>query len=320
MQIEYLLYLNDFAQTLSITKTARNFFMTPQGISRSLHLLEKEYGVTLIIREKNKVTLTEAGLLLARDAKQITECYVNTFLHLANIGPSFNEAKEDKVQVLTTILVSKHLTPLLQLHLPGRFPFDVSVRESDIFKVLSRTAYEKSPHFFSFISFPETDRFEQLLQESIENHGLIYTPLCRIPIQLLVSKESPLAERVDLSLSNIKEYPIIVHEDPALYEILEGSIDELNILIATSELTLITQELSKSNAVAPMPRIASVRGLPSGSILKSVKGLPYSKVGILASEMAMSNQNVNMVIDYIIHFFKYNRNRKVFKGTFEMID
>ena len=35
MHIEYLYYFKDFSRTLSISKTAAHYFMTPQGLSRA---------------------------------------------------------------------------------------------------------------------------------------------------------------------------------------------------------------------------------------------------------------------------------------------
>ena len=37
MHVEYLYYFKDFSQTLSISKTAANYYMTPQGLSRAIH-------------------------------------------------------------------------------------------------------------------------------------------------------------------------------------------------------------------------------------------------------------------------------------------
>lgn len=41
MHIEYLYYFRDFSKSLSISKTAAEYYMTPQGLSRALHQLEK---------------------------------------------------------------------------------------------------------------------------------------------------------------------------------------------------------------------------------------------------------------------------------------
>ena len=43
MHIEYLYYFRDFSKSLSISKTAAEYYMTPQGLSRALHQLEKDW-------------------------------------------------------------------------------------------------------------------------------------------------------------------------------------------------------------------------------------------------------------------------------------
>ena len=65
MHIEYLYYFRDFSKSLSISKTAAEYYMTPQGLSRALHQLEKDFGITLMAYNNNAVTLTPAGKELA---------------------------------------------------------------------------------------------------------------------------------------------------------------------------------------------------------------------------------------------------------------
>ena len=73
MHIEYLYYFKDFSRTLSISKTAAHYFMTPQGLSRALHQLEKDFGVTLMTYQNNLISLTPAGEELSRRIDAIVE-------------------------------------------------------------------------------------------------------------------------------------------------------------------------------------------------------------------------------------------------------
>lgn len=71
MHVEYLYYFKDFSQTLSISKTAANYYMTPQGLSRAIHQLEKDFGVTLTSYQNNVISLTPAGVELSQHVDDI---------------------------------------------------------------------------------------------------------------------------------------------------------------------------------------------------------------------------------------------------------
>ena len=75
MHIEYLYYFRDFSKSLSISKTAAEYYMTPQGLSRALHQLEKDFGITLMAYNNNAVTLTPAGKELAERVEGIIAQY-----------------------------------------------------------------------------------------------------------------------------------------------------------------------------------------------------------------------------------------------------
>lgn len=74
MRTEHLEYLLDLAKTLSLTKTAENFFTSHQVINNAIKSLEKELDVIILDRTSKGITFTEAGLLVyAYAQKTISE-------------------------------------------------------------------------------------------------------------------------------------------------------------------------------------------------------------------------------------------------------
>lgn len=149
MHIEYLYYFRDFSKSLSISKTAAEYYMTPQGLSRALHQLEKDFGITLMAYNNNAVTLTPAGKELAERVEGIIAQYDDargalTKYKLSEIAPS-----QGIVRVTVTSCVSRYLLTLLGLQQPGLFPFAVKVNEANIYRLVltycqgrMRTAWE----------------------------------------------------------------------------------------------------------------------------------------------------------------------------------
>ena len=68
MQIRYFLAAADCK---SITKASERMFVSQPALSKQLNELEKELGVTLLVRNSRGIELTEEGALFAEDLRRI---------------------------------------------------------------------------------------------------------------------------------------------------------------------------------------------------------------------------------------------------------
>ncbi|MFR1687221.1 MAG: LysR family transcriptional regulator [Massilimicrobiota timonensis] len=73
MEIRILRYFLTVAREENITKAANVLHITQPTLSRQLMQLEEELNTQLLIRGKNKITLTDAGMLLRRRAEEIID-------------------------------------------------------------------------------------------------------------------------------------------------------------------------------------------------------------------------------------------------------
>lgn len=85
MDLRSLKYFTVVAQELNITRAAEKLNMSQPPLSNQLKALEEELGVTLLIRGKRHLQLTEAGNLLLRRANQILELADKTKQELADM-------------------------------------------------------------------------------------------------------------------------------------------------------------------------------------------------------------------------------------------
>lgn len=69
--MEQLKCIVDIAETYSITSTAQRLFMTQPAVSKSMKQLEKETGMTLLVRTNEGVYLTEQGKQFVEYAKRV---------------------------------------------------------------------------------------------------------------------------------------------------------------------------------------------------------------------------------------------------------
>ncbi|HKH74270.1 MAG TPA: LysR family transcriptional regulator, partial [Vicinamibacterales bacterium] len=59
------------ADTLSVTKAAERLHISQPPLSRHIHQLEEELGLTLFVRHRHGVTLTEDGSCLLEKAREL---------------------------------------------------------------------------------------------------------------------------------------------------------------------------------------------------------------------------------------------------------
>ena len=85
MDLRSLKYFTVVAQELNITRAAEKLNMSQPPLSNQLKALEEELGVTLLIRGKRHLQLTEAGNLLLRRANQMLELADKTRQELADL-------------------------------------------------------------------------------------------------------------------------------------------------------------------------------------------------------------------------------------------
>ncbi|MDE6550935.1 MAG: LysR family transcriptional regulator [Clostridia bacterium] len=78
MELRELKYFLAVAREQSISKAAAALYVTQPNLSRQMQNLEKEIGKQLFMRGTKKITLTEAGRLLAKRAEEILELYNQT--------------------------------------------------------------------------------------------------------------------------------------------------------------------------------------------------------------------------------------------------
>ena len=68
LRIEQLRYFLEVATSRSISTAAQNLFISQQALSTSLRKIEAELGLTLVVRSKTGIVLTEDGRLFAQYA------------------------------------------------------------------------------------------------------------------------------------------------------------------------------------------------------------------------------------------------------------
>lgn len=77
--LKQLEYFMEVAQTLSFSRAAENLYMSQSALSRSIIALEESLGTTLFFRNKQGVSMTPAGAILASRLPHLSRELEDTF-------------------------------------------------------------------------------------------------------------------------------------------------------------------------------------------------------------------------------------------------
>lgn len=320
MHIEYLYYFEDFAETLSISKTAANFFMTPQGLSRALHQLEKDFGITLIAYQNNSVTLTPAGEELALHVRAVTKCYEEakgslTKYRLAEVGKI-----KDHVRITVTPCVSQYLAILLNLQKPGLFPFSVKMNEANLYRIVPHVITRDNEEAFGIVSLPSTAKYHDVLGEMVKTNEMLYEPLFVSPLVALISAFSPLAKLDVVRPSDIDPYPVARYKDSVLGDALDDFIREDNVKTVTNSRDIIVVQILEYQAVSFGPKlIDGLRTMPDQIVSRPTEGFFNTEFGLIMTKENARSERVDKVAAYIKDKVKEESERQRYSGTLDLL-
>jgi len=99
MRIEQLKYLLSLRETLSLTKTAQDYFTSHQVINNSIKSLEQELEIEILERSPKGVKFTDAGLVICNFAKDVIARKEQLHLDLAPFMPTDTPANSGELDI-----------------------------------------------------------------------------------------------------------------------------------------------------------------------------------------------------------------------------
>lgn len=85
MDVKYLKYILAIAERRNMTKAAEDLFVSQSSLSQYLSRLEQELNTPLFYRAKGELTLTPAGELYVRAAKQVVQIQKDLYKDIASL-------------------------------------------------------------------------------------------------------------------------------------------------------------------------------------------------------------------------------------------
>ncbi len=195
------------AEIGNITKTAEILHYTQAGISHAISALEKETGVTLLVRSVGGVTLTESAKQLLPHIQSL----VNEQKKLSQAIYGINHVLTGTLRLGTFSSVSAQWVPGLIREFQALYP-DVG------FELLSGD-------YDSIIEDIHSGRSDCGFLTEYNRGDFSFTPLYRDPMMAVLPASHPLAGRSAIGLDDLKEDLLLLPSGGCNIDILEAIKD-----------------------------------------------------------------------------------------------
>lgn len=246
VRIEQVRYLLHVAESGSISRSAKVLNISQQGLSQSIHQLERELGARLLYRDGNKTKLTAAGKLVKESMeKMVSSCDEIYALLAANaIHINHNEEQACRVKVTPHFCIS--VMPAVLQRMSKVHPnLLLSVEESNILEILQTDDFDKDEVFI--ITCPE-----RFLPQLLEKKGVMdYHETSRAAIHAALPLSHPLASRKKITIDDLCTYPIaLLGPANVLHNIMGSRFHEANIRLHTPNFDLFRAAASVKDVIS----------------------------------------------------------------------
>ena len=232
-QLKYFLEVYSLS---SISLAAKNLYITPQGLSKTISSLESELGVQLFIHKHNQIQPTSEAARLA--------------IHAQHIINEYDVISNQLFQENTTI---KNLPIYCSYDVPQLIPASFFHEFNSEFPEI-RLDIKEYPDDYT-IKKVENNKVElAILPGPFKPHTIAYSHLCTEQFCLVVNKEHPLAKFDSIPFSKIAGESVVIKDSlsyTSLHQLFSyfDSDQAPNIILETSDVHLIHQMAENNYAL-----------------------------------------------------------------------
>ena len=239
MNFEQLRYVVEIADTGSISAAAENLLVSQPNISQSIKNLEEELNIKIFTRSRQGSRPTESSEFFIQKSRMI--------LHQVNELKKFVQIQNSSLQGSLSVIAIPSFSLTILPKTLGVF----NNRYSDV-------QIELSENGSMYASQCVLDENADLALISIEKDkkydpGISFEPLFTSKTIAFVGKHAPLANKKEISLKEIFQYPIILlnkgYSSESFLRTLLEQYGEPNIMFSTGNSEIMRKTISESLAI-----------------------------------------------------------------------
>lgn len=203
MTLTQLNYAIAVANANSMNEAARSLFISQPSLSMAIKELEEEIGVELFRRTNRGISLTSEGEEFIGYARQVVEQYQlieNKYVNQEQVKKKFSVSMQHY-----TFAVNAFMEMVKQF---GMDKYEFAIHETKTYDVITDVKDYKSEIGILYIN----DFNRQVLTKLFREYNLEFHELLECRIYVYMWKGHPLAEKKEISLEELEEYPCLSFE------------------------------------------------------------------------------------------------------------
>lgn len=203
MTLQQLKYVVAVSKHKSISKAAKQLFVSQPSLTNAIKELEKEMNITIFIRTNKGIILSKEGEIFLGYARQVLEqAYLleEKYLHQPRRKQQFC------ISTQHYSFAVKAFVDLIKEY--GHDEYDFSLRETQTFEIIEDVATMKSEIGILYLN----DFNRVVLQKILKKHNLSFNSLLKVKPHIFISSKNPLAKKDKVTLEELANYPYLSFE------------------------------------------------------------------------------------------------------------
>lgn len=205
MNILHMKYAVEVAKAGSLNKASETLLIATPNISRSIKELEGDLGITIFERTAKGVNLTPEGEEFISYAKEI----LGQINHVENFYKKGSPQKQKfSISVPRACYISEAFSEFSKSL--SNAPAEIFYKETNS----QRTIKNILNHDYKLGIIRYAENYDKYFKAMLEEKGLTYEMVTTFSYSLIMSADSPLAQKEEITFNDLTDYIEIAHADP----------------------------------------------------------------------------------------------------------
>ncbi len=255
MNILHMKYALEVARLGSLNKAAKTLMIAQPNISRSIKELEADLGITIFKRSAK-------GMILTPDGEQFVEYARDILYRIDKMEQSYRDGSHKKRKFSVSVPRASYISAAFTEFSKniGSGDAEIYYKETNSKKTISKVL--SNEYRLGIIRY--ADNYDKYYKNMFEEKGLAFEMIAEFSYVLIMSKDSPLANKESITYEDLQNYIEIAHADPyvpslsmskAFREELPDNIGKrIFVFERASQFDLLSENKDTFMWVSPLPR------------------------------------------------------------------
>lgn len=234
MRIEQFEYIVEISKTKSISVASERLNISQPSMSQALAAFEDEIGLKVFNRSKAGTFPSERGHAVIKKSEEI----LNTIEEMKRLGNIHHTLLKGRLSISSTPAMWQSVLPRVLSSFTQKYPgIQLELAEGDSFDIKDQIVNGELDVGIIAEGNKEIDL----------HPSLMYKPIVQSKLMICVGHQSPLAHRIEISLTEALDYPLIC-SSPGLRSILH-QLGTPNFLVKTGHMEAVKNIIAEGIAI-----------------------------------------------------------------------